>query len=48
VAANLPALLPLCNAVDGLLTRVPLIRLMAWIFTFELWKKAAPTGKAGA
>jgi len=48
VAANLPVLLPLCNAVDGLLTRVPLIRLMAWIFTFELWKKAAPADKAGA
>jgi ubiquinone/menaquinone biosynthesis C-methylase UbiE len=48
VAANLPALLPLCNAVDGLLTKVPLMQLMAWIFTFELWKKADPATKAAA
>lgn len=29
-------LLPLLNLVDDVLTRVSLIRLMAWIFTFEL------------
>jgi len=30
--------LPLFNAVDRCLTRIPLIRLLAWIFTFELVK----------
>jgi len=40
-AANLPALLPLCNGLDRLLGKVPLIKLMAWIFTFELVKKKA-------
>jgi hypothetical protein len=39
VAANLPALLPLCNGLDRLLAKVPLVKLMAWIFTFELVKK---------
>jgi ubiquinone/menaquinone biosynthesis C-methylase UbiE len=28
-------LLPVFNAVDGVLTRIPLVRLMAWMFTFE-------------
>jgi ubiquinone/menaquinone biosynthesis C-methylase UbiE len=34
----LKPLLPLFNVVDGILTRIPLVRLMAWIFTFEMIK----------
>jgi ubiquinone/menaquinone biosynthesis C-methylase UbiE len=32
-------LLPALDAIDRLLTRIPLVRLMAWIFTFELVKR---------
>ncbi len=31
-------LLAVFNAIDAVLTRIPLVRLMAWIFTFELVK----------
>ena len=31
-------LLPVFNGIDRVLTRIPLVRLMAWIFTFELIK----------
>jgi hypothetical protein len=31
--------LPFFNALDGVLTKIPLLRRMAWIFTFELLKK---------
>jgi SAM-dependent methyltransferase len=34
----LKPLLPLFNLLDGILTKIPLVRLMAWIFTFELVK----------
>jgi ubiquinone/menaquinone biosynthesis C-methylase UbiE len=34
----MPAL-PALNAIDGLLTKIPLVRLMAWTFTFELIKR---------
>ena len=30
--------LPVLNVIDGLLTRIPFVRLMAWTFTFELIK----------
>ncbi|MGE0763267.1 MAG: class I SAM-dependent methyltransferase [Bdellovibrionales bacterium] len=32
--------LRLCDGIDALLSRVPLVRLMAWQFTFELIKKS--------
>lgn len=48
VAANMPALLPVLNSVDSLLTRIPFMKLMAWIFTFELWKKAPSAHKSAA
>lgn len=32
------SLLPLLNSADQILTRLPLLQLMAWIFTFELIK----------
>jgi len=32
-------LLPIFNIIDNLLTRIPIIRLMAWMFTFELISK---------
>ena len=35
-----PALLPFLNGIDRVLTSIPLVRLMAWIFTFELVKSA--------
>ena len=31
--------LPVLNVIDGLLTRIPFVRLMAWTFTFELIKR---------
>lgn len=33
--------LPILNSIDSLLTRLPLVRLMAWIFTFELKSQKA-------
>jgi SAM-dependent methyltransferase len=36
--ANFMAALPVLNLIDAGLTRIPGIRLMAWIFTFELVK----------
>jgi ubiquinone/menaquinone biosynthesis C-methylase UbiE len=35
-AGHVPGLLPLFDALDRVLTRLPGVRLMAWIFTFEL------------
>jgi len=32
----LPALLPLLNGIDRVLTRIPGVQLMSWLFTFEL------------
>jgi len=37
--AYFPKLLPLFNSLDKLLVKIPVIRLMSWIFTFELLKK---------
>jgi hypothetical protein len=42
LAASAPALLSTFEAFDSLLTRMPLAKLMAWIFTFELKKPALP------
>jgi len=42
IGGKFPVLLPALNAVDRILTRVPGIRLLAWIFTFELKSKAVP------
>ncbi len=33
-----PAALPILNGVDAVLTRLPLVKYLAWIFTFELGK----------
>src|SRR5690606_8310294 len=33
---HLRPLFPVFTALDRLLTRIPLVRLLAWIFTFEL------------
>lgn len=38
LGGKLPWLLPSLNLIDKLLTRLPLVQLMAWIFTFELVK----------
>lgn len=37
--AYLPKLLPFFDTIDSVLTKIPGIRLMAWIFTFELLSK---------
>ncbi|MEW5804429.1 MAG: class I SAM-dependent methyltransferase [bacterium] len=37
--AFIPGMLPFLNILDSILTKVPLIRLMAWMFTFELLSK---------
>lgn len=39
IGGKFPILLPLLDAVDVALTRIPGIQLMAWIFTFELKSK---------
>jgi ubiquinone/menaquinone biosynthesis C-methylase UbiE len=39
----LPGLLPLMNGVDRILTRIPLLQRMSWMFTFELLSKKRPT-----
>ena len=36
VGPHIPSLMPLLDVVDKTLTRIPVVRLMAWIFTFEL------------
>jgi ubiquinone/menaquinone biosynthesis C-methylase UbiE len=36
LGAYVPFIQPVLNAVDQVLSRIPVIRLMAWIFTFEL------------
>ncbi len=44
LGARVPALLPLFNLMDRGATRIPLLKLMAWIFTFEL--RSMETGPA--
>lgn len=38
-AAFIPKLLPLLNFVDEIFTKIPMIRKMAWMFSFELLSK---------
>ncbi|OFY63899.1 MAG: hypothetical protein A3H98_07200 [Bacteroidetes bacterium RIFCSPLOWO2_02_FULL_36_8] len=38
-ASYVPALLPLFNFMDKLFLKLPLIKLMSWMFTFELHKR---------
>ena len=33
---HVPSLAPFLNTIDKVLTKIPLVQLMAWIFTFEL------------
>jgi hypothetical protein len=39
LSPHLKAVAPLLHGLDRLLTKVPLMQLMAWIFTFELLKR---------
>lgn len=39
LAPYMKPLLPYFNGIDRILTRIPLVRLMSWIFTFELVKE---------
>lgn len=39
LSPHVPALAGLLNRFDRLITKVPLVQLMAWIFTFELIKR---------
>lgn len=39
LAPHLKPIAPLLHALDGVMTKIPLVQLMAWIFTFELVKK---------
>jgi len=39
LSPHLPKLAPALHGLDRVLTRIPLVRLMAWIFTFELLKR---------
>jgi ubiquinone/menaquinone biosynthesis C-methylase UbiE len=38
IGGKFPSLLTILNLFDKILTRIPIIQLMAWIFTFELIK----------
>jgi ubiquinone/menaquinone biosynthesis C-methylase UbiE len=38
VGGKFPILMPILELIDSILTRVPFVRLLAWIFTFELVK----------
>lgn len=40
LGTHVPAALPFLNSVDSVLTRIPGIRLLSWMFTFELIKRA--------
>jgi len=40
VGSKFPSLLPALNQLDRLLTKLPIVQLLAWIFTFELLKPA--------
>ena len=40
---HMKPVLPMLNALDRLLTSIPLVKLMAWIFTFELKSKRKPS-----
>lgn len=37
--AYMPSALPLLNALDRVVLKIPLVKLMSWMFTFELHKK---------
>lgn len=39
IGAYLPQLLPVFETIDSVLTRIPGVRLMAWVFSFELLSK---------
>ena len=41
-AGRFPALLGLLNQIDSLLTQIPWIQRLAWIFTFELCSRKPP------
>lgn len=41
-----PRLLPILESLDKVLTRLPVIQLLAWIFTFELKSKASVGSQA--
>jgi ubiquinone/menaquinone biosynthesis C-methylase UbiE len=47
LSPHIPALAPLLSRLDRILAQVPLVRLMAWIFTFELLKKRSDAPSAG-
>ncbi len=40
LAPHMRPVLPFLNRVDSTLTRIPLLKYLAWIFTFELIQKA--------
>jgi ubiquinone/menaquinone biosynthesis C-methylase UbiE len=42
LGAHAGPLMPLFNGVDRVLTRIPLVQRMAWMFSFELLSKKAP------
>jgi ubiquinone/menaquinone biosynthesis C-methylase UbiE len=42
-----PSLLPLWNRIDSFLTKIPIIRLLAWMFTFELIKPGTASSESG-
>ena len=41
LGAKIPILRPILNLLDGILEKIPVLRRMAWIFTFVLIKKKA-------
>jgi len=47
LGAQLRPILPLLNGMDSVLTRIPLVRRMAWMFTFELRSRKPDSMKPG-
>jgi len=48
LSPHLPLIAPALDAVDRVIERVPLLRLLAWMFTFELVKRPLTTeGRTG-
>jgi SAM-dependent methyltransferase len=45
LAVKFQKLLPFFNALDGILTKIPFVKMMSWMFTFELISRKPHRGK---
>lgn len=42
LGAHFPAMLPTLNAIDSVITQLPLVKYLSWIFSFEMLKPGHP------